>query len=121
MSLRVFTDSNGTEWQMWDVVPHVLLSERRVTHRRRALHPREQPERRRFDRRLVSSRRPVLGSGITAGWLCFEALTEKRRLTPIPGDWLKCPEVQLEQYCRQAKPAIRTSAAVDIAALLGGR
>jgi hypothetical protein len=119
MGYRAFKDSNGTDWQMWDVVPNVQLTERRVTNRRLALHPRQQPDRRRAERRVVTGRRPVLGAGLSGGWLCFEALTEKRRLSPIPGDWLRCEEKRLEQYCRQAKPAVRTSAAVDITTLLG--
>ena len=34
MGYRIFKDSTGTEWQTWDVVPH--LAERRVRERRRA-------------------------------------------------------------------------------------
>ena len=73
------------------------------------------------DRRILSGRRPVLSAGLDGGWLCFEASIEKRRLTPIPSDWLACAEDRLEQYLRQAKPALRTSAAVDISTLLKQR
>jgi len=119
MGYRVFKDSKGTEWQTWDVVPQ--LSERRVAERRRQRHPPPTAERRRNERRLVSGRRPVLSAGLDGGWLCFEALVEKRRLTPIPGDWLRCAEERLEQYLGQAKPALRPSAAVDISTLLDQR
>jgi hypothetical protein len=119
MGYRVFKDSQGTEWQTWDVVPQ--LSERRMEERRRQRLPPPSADRRRSERRVVSGRRPVLSSGLDGGWLCFEAPVEKRRLTPIPGDWQRCPEERLEQYLRQAKPALRPSTAVDIATLLDRR
>jgi hypothetical protein len=119
MGYRVFKDSQGTEWQTWDVVPH--LAERRISERRRDKVPPPGMERRMVDRRILSGRRPVLSAGLDGGWLCFEASIEKRRLTPIPSDWLACAEDRLEQYLRQAKPALRTSAAVDISTLLKQR
>ncbi len=119
MGYRVFKDSKGTEWQTWDVVPQ--LAERRLAERRRQRQPPPSAERRNSERRVVSGRRPVLSSGLDGGWLCFEALVEKRRLTPIPTDWLRCAEERLEQYLRQAKPALRASAAVDISTLLDQR
>ena len=119
MGYRVFKDSEGTEWQTWDVVPH--LAERRV-HDRRAEPTVHTTERRRQpDRRVVVGRRPVLSKGLDGGWLCFEAAVQKRRLTPIPRDWLVCGEEQLERYCRAAKPAARSSGAVDISSLVQQR
>ena len=106
MSYRIFKDSRGTEWQTWDVVPR--LQERRVGDRRaRAAQPLFKDRRARIDRRIVPGHRSVLASGLDSGWLCFEADEEKRRLAPIPGDWLRCPNAQLEQYCVQATPARR--------------
>jgi hypothetical protein len=73
-------------------------------------------ERRRdHDRRIQAGRRPLLSAGLDGGWLCFEAPVEKRRLTPIPADWLRDEEC-LERYCREAKPA-RPSLAVDLSNL----
>ena len=118
MGYRVFKDSQGVEWQTWDVVPQ--LAERRAAERRRAraaLPDAVAAERRRIqERRVTSGRRPLLSAGLDGGWLCFEAPVEKRRLTPIPADWLRCDEECLERYCRQAKPA-RTSIAIDISTL----
>jgi hypothetical protein len=120
MGYRVFKDSHGTEWQTWDVVPQ--LSERRMEERRRQRLPPPSAERRSVERRVVSGRRPMLSAGLDGGWLCFEASSaEKRRLTPIPGDWQRCAEQRLEQYLQQAKPALRASAAVDISTLLDQR
>ena len=102
MAFRSFTDSAGTMWQVWDVVP--LLSERRGDERRdsggddRA----SGPERRHDDRRIVSARRATLSGSFASGWLCFESLRQRRRLTPIPSDWKSCDERRLEQYMRRA-------------------
>ena len=113
MGYRVFRDSTGVEWQTWDVIPH--LAERRAADRRRAAAAALEVQRRRSnDRRTVTGERPQLSIGMDGGWLCFEAQVEKRRLTPIPDDWLRCDEACLERYCRQAKPAARVSKAVDI-------
>ena len=51
----------------------------------------------------------MLTSGLDSGWLCFEASLQKRRLTPIPDDWERCPVARLEEYCRAARPAMRIS------------
>lgn len=118
MGYRVFRDSQGVEWQTWDVVPR--LAERRAADRRRAAAAAAAAvavERRRAeDRRVVAGRRPVLSAGLDSGWLCFEAQVEKRRLSPIPADWLRCDEACLERYCRLAKPA-RMPLPIDITTL----
>ena len=114
MGYRVFKDSRGTEWQAWDVVPQ--LTERRELERRKSLEPVDHADRRRSfnDRRIMNGRRPFLTAGLYNGWLCFEADVEKRRLTPIPLDWLKCSESQLERYCNAAKRASRPSTAAEL-------
>jgi hypothetical protein len=114
---RIFRDSAGTEWQTWDVVPR--LAERRVNDRRMTVSAAPAVERRRrTERRVKSGQRPSLTSGLGGGWLCFEATLEKRRLAPIPGDWERCGTARLEEYCREAKPALRVRApGID---LMGG-
>jgi len=114
MGYRVFKDSRGIEWQAWDVIPQ--LTERRELERRKSLEPVPHADRRRSltDRRLMRGNRPYLTAGLDGGWLCFEADVEKRRLTPIPLDWLKCSEAQLESYCNAAKRAPRPSTAAEL-------
>jgi hypothetical protein len=51
---------------------------------------------------------------MSGGWLCFDAHVEKRRLSPIPEDWLRCAEERLEQYCAQAKRAQRPATSLDL-------
>jgi hypothetical protein len=113
MGYRSFRDSTGVEWDAWDVVPQ--LGERRVEDRRQGRRPIEFRDRRRAERRIVMSRRAVIAGGLSNGWLCFERANEraneKRRLSPIPDDWARCSEPQLEEYCRMARP-VRRSAAV---------
>jgi len=108
MGYRIFRDSAGTEWQTWDVVPR--LAERRTVERRVSVAAAPSVERRRsMERRVRDGRRPMLTSGLDSGWLCFEASLQKRRLTPIPDDWERCPVARLEEYCREARPAMRIS------------
>ena len=113
MGYRVFRDSQGTEWQAWDVVPQ--LTERREIERRVRVAEIEHADRRRAaDRRVMKGRRPTLTAGLDGGWLCFEHGGEKRRLTPIPADWTRCTAEDLERYCRSATRAPRASTAAEL-------
>ena len=105
MGYRVFTDSQGTQWQAWDVIP--TLADRRASDRRVAATQAPADRRRRADRRIRAGERPRFTAGLDLGWLCFEAPVGKRRLAPIPADWLRCPHQQLEEYCQRAKVAPR--------------
>jgi hypothetical protein len=110
MGYRSFRDSTGADWDAWDVVPH--LGERRVEERRQARQAIAFNDRRRGERRIVMSRRAVMAGGLSTGWLCFEGATEKRRLSPIPDDWARCPDAQLEEYLQMARP-VRKPAEID--------
>ena len=113
MAYRTFRDSRGTEWQTWDVVPR--LEERRVNDRRsRTASPSQGDRRARLDRRVVAGQRSVLTSDLGKGWLCFAADEEKRRLSPIPDDWQRCPSAQLEEYCAEATPARRVTTEMNM-------
>jgi hypothetical protein len=102
MSLRTFTDSNGQQWEAYDVVPR---TEERRRYDRRSAEVKVEPadERRDTDRRVTVGRSEHITA--KAGWLCFDGHDERRRLTPIPEDWTRCDEAKLEAYCREAKPA----------------
>ena len=104
MSYRLFEDSSGTEWQVWDVVPR--LEERRMaTQADRRVDIKVIPfaDRRRTTRRTAQSRRALLRGSYARGWLCFESRHEKRRLSPIPGDWSTCDDETLELYLRDGE------------------
>jgi hypothetical protein len=116
MGYRSFRDRQGTDWQAWDVVP--ALADRRVQERRTSRGAFEGERRRATERRVTIGRRPTLHAGLNGGWLCFEGAVEKRRLSPIPNDWLACTPEQLEQYLASAKPASRLTGPVTIPRLL---
>lgn len=114
MALREFLDSNGTEWQAFDVVPRE--NERRRYDRRSSGETRADGtpvlERREADRRLTIGGRSHLHSGVAAGWLCFESDADHRRLAPIPENWATATDAQLEDYLQAARP-VRKSAAIN--------
>lgn len=109
MAYRVFMDSDGVEWQAWDVLPKAV--ERRIGTRRVCREPMTFGERRRVERRQVEGRWTPLTSGLRDGWLCFDASGIRRRLMPIPLNWESCGQPELEGYCRSATPVRLSSAA----------
>jgi hypothetical protein len=112
MALRIFTDSNGGEWHAFDVVPRA--DERRRYDRRSPAEQRAlEGERRDADRRLTVGGRSPLVNSVSDGWLCFERGIDRRRLSPIPDDWRKCTDQQLEAYCHSARPVHRRAASLE--------
>ena len=104
MSYRLFEDTKGTEWQVWDIVPR--LEERRnaaESDRRVDIKVISFADRRRTPRRLANARRTLLRGSYANGWLCFESNSEKRRLSPIPGDWTTCDDATLEGYLEEGQ------------------
>jgi len=114
MALRIFVDSRGGEWQAFDVVPRA--NERRRYDRRSPAEQRAEDERREADRRLTVGGRSALVSSLSDGWLCFEKGSDCRRLSPIPEDWRRCTDQELEAYCDSAKPVRGSSASLEHAA-----
>jgi hypothetical protein len=113
MGYRSFTDDSGVEWQAWDIIPR--LAERRAADRRSAAALSVSAERRgTSERRQRTGGRLALSNGLHAGWLCFETQAEKRRLSPIPADWLRCALATLREYLASAVPAARMSAAIEV-------
>jgi hypothetical protein len=81
--LRGFTDSTGVEWRVWEVFPSRSS-------------PGSSAE--------EMSRTSLMGSAFANGWLCFESLTEKRRLAPIPDGWERRSPRQMEELWLSATP-----------------
>lgn len=102
MSLRAFTDSNDRQWEAYDVVPRTE-ERRRYDRRSGEIKVDVTDERRDADRRITVGRSEHITA--KAGWLCFESQDERRRLTPIPDDWVRCDDARLEEYLNQARPA----------------
>lgn len=103
MPYRMFEDSRGMEWQVWDIVPRLVERRTGEGDRRADIAVIEFADRRRDDRRLATTRRPSLRGSYAHGWLAFDNGREKRRLTPIPKDWTTCSAERLEEYARQAE------------------
>jgi hypothetical protein len=102
MAFRTFLDSAGQEWQAYDVTPP---ADERRRYDRRSTSESVEPERRsQDDRRLSVGRVSRLASGTGGGWLCFERGDDRRRLTPIPENWERSSDEQLEQYRDSARP-----------------
>lgn len=79
MPIREFTDSQGTAWRAWDVIPDKLS-----------------PSTREED---------YLAHLYHTGWIVFEAASgsDKRRLYPIPRGWEELPDAELEVLLRKAE------------------
>ena len=103
MAFRTFCDDDGNEWQAFDVVPR--SNERRRYDRRSG--PRKSvsdEDRRDADRRITVGGRSPLASGVHEGWLCFERGDDRRRLSPIPANWRRATDPELDAYRRAASP-----------------
>jgi hypothetical protein len=86
MSLRQFTGTDGTTWDVYDVVAQEVSKD-------------------------ASPSRPLSAPSGSfrrySAWLCFESHDEKRRLTPIPDDWQTASEDELRQLLTRAQRAPR--------------
>ena len=106
MTSRRFTDALGVEWMVLHVKP--ALTERRSRKDRRVKNvgPKPgQPDRRKGqDRRRGSDTGPRvrLDPNLAPGWLAFEGGGERRRLTPVPSDWLTLSDQELRQLLAEA-------------------
>jgi hypothetical protein len=79
--MRVFRDSNSTDWTVFEV------------------------------RRQLTSKGELayLPGGFSNGWLCFESVNAKRRLVRYPERWREVTDAELEKLLGQALPAPRGS------------
>jgi hypothetical protein len=102
MALRQFVDSEGVEWQAWDVpASRDQAQPRSGADRREKVTAGFHPER----RVLRERRRMRTGSGLEAGWICFQSEKEKRRFAPPPPGWDRVAEDALLEMWKKAEPA----------------
>jgi hypothetical protein len=76
--LRRFTDADGVVWNVWDVTAGIQIGSLPPTS--------------------------VSGQSSPAAWLCFASENKRKRLAPIPKDWLTADEARLLEYCSEAAP-----------------
>ncbi len=77
--MRTFRDGAGVEWTVFEV--------RRTNE---------------------ESNWAYLPRGFRSGWLCFESVSGKRRLSPVPDGWKLQEEDDLERMMKRATPVGRT-------------
>lgn len=77
MALREFSDSQGRRWRVWDIRPDQLHG---------------------------ATRAEDYLQNMIHGWLAFEPAGggEKRRLSPIPPNWERAPDEELEDMLERA-------------------
>ena len=80
--MRTFRDSNGTAWTVFEV--------------RRQLSP-------------SGDKTSYLPGGFNDGWLCFETVGAKRRLTKYPPRWREFGDVELIKLLDEAQAAPKGS------------
>jgi hypothetical protein len=85
MAHRTFEDSDGTNWEVWEVRP-------RVAYRR--------PHRSHGE---VLAGLGRVGPELAHGWLAFQSHEQKRRLAPIPVGWQDGDDDALRALCHKAK------------------
>lgn len=105
MALRGF-QWGGVLWQVWSVIPGMRKDgERRRGRDRRSPEPvflyRGPDRRKAADRRSTAV---TVSAAFAAGWLVFQAPSERRRLAPIPAGWDALSSDGLARLCERATP-----------------
>ena len=60
------------------------------------------------DRRATpAGARSAVASEFSSGWLCFSSEGEKRRLAPVPVNWMTANDTQVTEWLRVAKRVVR--------------
>ena len=75
--IRTFREPGGLEWKVWEVRPSPV-------------------------RRFATGTKTTLTSESPSGWLAFESVRERRRLTPVPSDWNTLTDAELGWLCSRA-------------------
>lgn len=79
MAHRIYTDSAGIRWEVWDVRPSVSLDG-------------------------VSPPGSLLSEEAAEGWLTFQASHQRRRFYMVPEGWDQFTDSEMELLCKHAVP-----------------
>jgi hypothetical protein len=104
---RTFLDPRGRAWEVWMVHPSSI--ERRRMERRSPVENAVFLIERRVmgDRREQSGMRGSVSTEFSSGWLCFASNGEKRRLAPVPVNWMSANDGQVAEWCRIATRVVK--------------
>ena len=104
---RTFLDARGRVWEVWMVHPSSI--ERRKMERRTPVENAVRLIELRVlgDRRANPGTRGEVASEFSSGWLCFASDGEKRRLAPVPVNWISANDSQVAEWCRMARRVVR--------------
>src|SRR4051812_41873457 len=91
MPHRKFIDTLGRAWDVWTVQPELVERRRQETIGPPAV-----------ERRQHREYRVPLGERWLNGWLAFDGVGGKRRLAPVPPNWHRMTDAELEQLCESA-------------------
>jgi hypothetical protein len=59
------------------------------------------------DRRAEPGMRGSVSTEFSSGWLCFASNGEKRRLAPVPVNWMSANDGQVAEWCRIATRVVK--------------
>jgi hypothetical protein len=104
---RTFLDARGRVWEVWMVHPSSI--ERRKMERRSPIENAVFLIEQRVlgDRRTNPGGRGTVASEYSSGWLCFASDGEKRRLAPVPVNWMSANDSQVAEWLRIAKRVVK--------------
>jgi hypothetical protein len=104
---RTFEDARGRAWEVWMVHPSSI--ERRKMERRTPVENAVNLIEQRVlgDRRSSTGARSAVASEYSSGWLCFSSDGEKRRLAPVPVNWMTANDTQVAEWLRVARRVMR--------------
>lgn len=104
---RTFLDARGQPWEVWMVHPSSI--ERRRMERRSPVENAVFLIEQRVlgDRRAHPGVRGAVATEFSSGWLCFARKGEKRRLAPVPVNWMSANDSQVAEWCRIAKRVLK--------------
>ena len=100
MTHRKIKDEEGRVWDVWEVNPAAV--ERRMSGEFPAVNtesPRGDGPPERHLRREV---RLLVPPGLQQGWLAFQAGSDRRRLVPVPGNWITLDDEALVALLERA-------------------
>jgi hypothetical protein len=87
MTHRKIKDGDGKAWDVWEVYPSAVEQRMSGEHPAVSTHDRKKSERRGL--------RVVVPAALQQGWLAFQRDGDRRRLAPIPENWIAMDDAAL--------------------------